>query len=73
MVLDIQFRIKNNAYYQRYIRAHSYWYKILNRHPEAFQEFEEEVKEQYRLRPVDRFSRVLETMEVLQNLMSSFK
>ena len=37
MNLDIQFKIKNNPNYQRYIRENSYWYKILNRTPEAFQ------------------------------------
>lgn len=73
MVLDLQFRIKNNAHYQRYIREHSYWYKILNREPTAFKEFEEEVKEQYHLRPADRLGRMLETVEMLQTLMSSFK
>lgn len=73
MVLDLQFRIKNNPHYQRYIREHSYWYKILNRNPNAFQQFEEEVKDTYHLRPSDRIGRMLETMEMLQTLMSSIK
>ena len=72
-LLDVQFKIKNNPYYQRYIRENSYWYKILNREPNRFKEFEEQAKERYGLRPADKINRMLETMEMLQTLMSSFK
>lgn len=73
MILDIQFKIKNNPHYQRYIRNNSYWYKILNREPNRFKEFEEQVKTEYGLRPTDKLNRMLETVEMLQTLMSSFK
>ena len=73
MTLGIQFRIKNNPHYQRYIRENSYWYKILNRDPSRIKEMEELAKEKYQLRPTDRINRMLETVEMLQTLMSSFK
>lgn len=73
MTLDIQFRIKNNPHYQRYIRENSYWYKILNRDPSRIKEMEELAKEKYQLRPTDRINRMLETVEMFQTLMSSFK
>lgn len=73
MVLDIQFKIKNNPNYQRYIRENSYWYKILNRNPSMFRQFEEEVKEKYHLRATDRISRTLEAIELIQNVVSSLK
>jgi hypothetical protein len=73
MNLDIQFKIKNNPNYQKYIRENSYWYKTLNRSPEAFKTFEEEVKEKYKLRPVDRINKVLENIEMIQALMSTLK
>ena len=73
MILDVQFKIKNNPYYQRYIRENSYWYKILNREPNRFKEFEEKAKERYGLRPADKLNRMLETVEMLQTIMSSFK
>lgn len=73
MNLDIQFKIKNNPNYQRYIRENSHWYKILNRTPEAFKQFEEEVKDKYRLRPSDRISKVLENIEMVQAILSTFK
>ena len=58
MTLDIQFKIKNNPYYQRYIRENSIWYKILTRNPEFFREFEE---------------RVFNTIEMIQSVISSLK
>lgn len=73
MLLDIQFKIKNNPNYIRYIRENSYWYKILNRNPASFNIFEQEVKEKYGLRPTDRISKALETFEILSNVLSTLK
>lgn len=73
MTLEIQFKIKNNPYYTKYLRENSYWYKYLNRNEEYFKQFEEEVKEKYRLRKVDRISNVLDTMEMLGTLVSNIK
>ena len=73
MTLDIQFKIKNNANYLRYLRENSFWYNELNRNHENFKLFEQEVKERYRLRPTDRFEKAIQTFEILQNVMSSFK
>lgn len=73
MILEIQFKIKNNPRYIQYIREHSYWYKILNRNPLMFKDFEEKVKEDYKLRVSDRISRALNTIEMFQNIVSSLK
>lgn len=73
MTLEIQFKIKNDPNFQRYIRENSYWYKILNRNPEAFKSFIEEVKEKYQLRPVDRLNRAIESFELISSLFSSFR
>lgn len=73
MVLDIQFKIKNNPNYLRYIRENSYWYKNLNRNPFLFKKFEEEVKEVYKLRTSDKISKTLDAIELLQNIVSTLK
>ena len=38
-----------------------------------FKQFTEEVKERYRLRPTDRIYKALETVELLQNVLSTIK
>lgn len=73
MTLDLQFKIKNNPYYIRYLRENSNWYKILNRNPQMFKVFEEEVKDKYELRPSYRISKALDTINMIQNVISSLK
>jgi len=73
MTLEVQFKIKNNPNYIRYLRENSYWYKILNRNPTAFKNFEDEAKEKLGLRPADRIGRALEAFSLIQNMISSLK
>lgn len=73
MTLDIQYKIKSNPNYLRYLRENSYWYKILNRNPKLFNTFVEEVKTSYRLRPGDRISRALEYIDMFQTIITSLK
>lgn len=73
MSLEIQFKIKNNPNYIQYLHEHSNWYKYLNRNPKVFSQFEEEVKTEYKLRVSDKFEKAVQTMQLLQNLFSTFK
>lgn len=73
MILDLQFKIKNNINYQKYIRENSYWYKILNRNPYMFKKFEDEVKDRYQLRATDRISKTLQAIELIENVVSTLK
>lgn len=73
MTLDIQFKIKGNQHYQKFIRENSEWYKILNRNPDAFRQFEEVVKETYQLRPTDRISKALDTINMVQTVLSTIR
>ena len=73
MTLDAQFKLKGNPNYINYLRQNSYWYKILNRHPEKLKDFIEEAKTYYGLRPTDRLERAVETISLLQNILSTMK
>ena len=73
MTLELQFKIKNNPDYLRYLREHSYWYKLLNRNPLIFKKFEEEVKREYQLRTSDKINKTLQMIELLQNVVSTLK
>ena len=73
MSLELQFKIKNNPNYLKYLREHSYWYKQLNRDSNSFPLFEEKVKEDYRLRPTDRISKALEMIEMAQTIITTLK
>ena len=73
MILPIQFKVKEDPYYIRYLRSHSYWYKILNRDYNSFKYFEEEVKREYKLTSVDRIENMFNTLEIVQKILSTFK
>ena len=73
MSLELQFKIKSNPNYLKYLRENSSWYKELNRDSSSFTLFEEKMREDYHLRPVDRFSRVIDTIDMLQTVLSSLK
>lgn len=73
MSLELQFKIKSNPYYSKYLKENSYWYKYLNRSNNYFAQFEEEVKTAYKLRPTDRISKALDTFDMMQTLLASLK
>ena len=73
MTIDTQFKIKSNLLYVEYLHKNSYWYKVLNRDPKKINDFIEEVKEKYHLRPTDRIKKTLDTIDMLSNIFASFK
>jgi len=73
MTLDIQFKINNNPNYQRFIRENPIWYKILNRDPFKFSEFEFEVKDKYGLKVSDRINKMLDNISTLQTFLDVLK
>lgn len=73
MTLDTQFKIKSNKLYINYLHENSYWYKILNRDPNKFIDFVNELKVNYKLRPADKINKALETFEMVSTIISSLK
>ena len=73
MTLDIQFKLKSNPLYIKYLHENSYWYKILNRDPNEFNNFVSELKINYKLRPQDKISKALDTVEMVSTIISSLK
>lgn len=71
MTLDLQFKLKSNPMYLKYLRENSHWYKILNRDPEMFNTFIEEMKTVYKLRPSDKINKALSTFEMVTAIISS--
>ncbi len=73
MSLDTQFKLKSNPLYIKYIHENSYWYKILNRDPSKFNDFVNEVKVNYKLRPSDKIDKALSTFEMISSIMGALK
>ena len=73
MTLELQFKLKSNPLFIKYLHENSYWYKILNSDPEMFNTFVEEVKKNYKLRPTDRINEALNTFEMITTIFSTLK
>lgn len=73
MTLEVQFKLKSNPLFIKYLHENSYWYKILNREPNMFNEFVNEVKKNYKLRPSDRISEAINTFEMITSIFSALK
>lgn len=72
MKLETQFKLKSNPMYIEYLHTHSYWYKILNRE-DKINDFINELKIEYGLRPVDKINKAINTMDMISNLLSALK
>ena len=64
MRIDVQYKIKSNPNYLKYLREKSKWYKYLNIHPNNFRQFENEVKDVYKLSTIDRLAKTMEMIEM---------
>jgi len=73
MTLDLQFKMKSNPLFLKYLHENSYWYKILNRNPDAFNLFIDEVKKTYRLRPSDKINDAISAFETFSSIISTLK
>lgn len=71
MPLEVQFKLKTNPLYIKYLREHSYWYKTLLRNPESFNQMIDEMKVEYKLRPTDKINKVFDTVNLISNLFNS--
>lgn len=69
MTLELQFKLKSNPLYLKYLHESSNWYKILNRNPLAFNEFLEDMKKKYKIRPQDKIDKVMNALDVLNVIM----
>jgi len=73
MILDIQFKIKNNINYQRYLRENSYWYKLLNRNPSLISKMEEDMKKAYKLTFEDKMDDLNSKINLVKGFMNIVK
>lgn len=69
MNIATQVKIRNNPYLYRYLRENSSWYKVLNRHPEAISQLEEEMKSVYKLNTSDKIDQLGRRIEMIRTFM----
>lgn len=71
MPLEIQFKLKENPLYIKYLRENNIWYKRLMRNPKLFDAFVDEMKIKYKLRTSDKINKVMDTLDLVSNLFNN--
>ncbi len=64
-----QYKINLSANDKSYLRTHSNWYKYLNRHQRYYKDFEEEMKEKYKLRTEDKLDKMNERLDAISKIL----
>ncbi len=72
MNLNLQYRLKSNSNYVRFLRENSFWYKYLNRSQSYFVQFENAMKIKYKLTPKDKLDRFSQNIDRVSQLMDIF-
>ena len=73
MNLILQYKIKQNPNYQKFLRENSNWYKYLNRNPNLLTEMEKEMKEKYKLTTSDKINNISEKLDLIRTFMNVMK
>ena len=73
MTNEVNNKLKSNPLYIKYLREHSYYYKLLNRDPNLINGFIEEAKKEYKLRSIDRISKLSDYMDLFSSIVSNLK
>lgn len=72
MNLYLQYKIKSNPNYIKFLRENSYWYKSLNRDPIFFNSFEEDMKVKYKLTVNDKINKFSKDLDKLSQIIDIF-
>ncbi len=73
MTTEIQLKINSDPRLITFIRQYPYWYKRLNRNPLLFKEFENDMKDKYKIRTSDKLNKTLENISMIQAFLNVLK
>lgn len=73
MTTEIQLKISSDPRLVSFIRQYPIWYKRLNRNPFLFNDFINDMKDKYKLRPSDRLNKALDNISLVQTFLEVLK
>lgn len=72
MNLLVQYKLKSNPTYLKFLRENSNWYKYLNRNQMFLKEFEKEMKVKYKMTPKDKLERFTQNIDKVSQIIDIF-
>ena len=73
MIYEIKRRIDSDINLKRYLRENSYWYKRLNRDPNSFYHFVDNMKRDYHLTTQDKINKTIDNINMLSTFLDVLK
>lgn len=73
MTTDVQIKISSDPRLVSFIRQYPIWYKRLNRNPLLFREFNEDMKDKFKIRPSDKLNKTLDNISMIQAFLDVLK
>lgn len=73
MTTDLQIRISSDPKLISFIRENPIWYKRLNRNPDLYKEFINDMRDKYHLKASDRFNKAINDIGMVQNVLQVLK
>lgn len=70
MNYETKLKLDRDPKYLNFLRENSNWYKILNREPNKYDEFVLEMKKKYKLRKIDKFDNIVDTVDIMSKIIS---
>ena len=73
MTIDVQLKLNADPRLKRFVRENPNWYKYLNRNPDNFKLFSDNMKEKYKLKTSDKISKTMENLSMIQAFLDVLK
>lgn len=73
MTVELQLKINSDPRLKSFIRQYPNWYKLLNRNPNLFNEFIQDMKVKYKITTADRLNKTLDSISMFQTFLEVLK
>lgn len=73
MSIDIQIKIDNDPRLKNFIHENPIWYKRLNRNPNLYKDFVNDMKDKYKLKTSDKITKTLDSLSMFEAFLEVLK
>ena len=73
MQINIQLELDKDEKMAKLLKENSYWFKELNRNPNNYKKFVNEMKVKYKLRTTDKVSEAIDNIDLISTVLQSLK
>ena len=70
MKYEVLEKLRKDPKYLEFLRQNSYWYKKLNRNPDSYSEFIDEMKTKYKLRTIDKIDNIVDSADLISKILN---